>query len=215
MRTRLIGGVLAAATAAAVAAGCSSTSSTPAPTAAPSTSSSSAAAAAPVAPEHNAADVTFAQSMIPHHTQAITMSQLAPTRAASPEVKELATKIEQAQGPELNQMNAMLAAWGAPAPQPGSTAMPGMPGMPGMPMGGMSMPGMMGEGQMQQLSSLSGAAFDQTFLQMMIEHHSGAIQMAQTELAQGQNPQAKQLAQAIIADQQSEILQMQTLLGRV
>ncbi|MCD2191738.1 DUF305 domain-containing protein [Actinomycetospora soli] len=211
MRTRLIGGVLAAATAAAVAAGCSSTSSAPAPTPAPSPSSSSAAAAAPVAPEHNAADVTFAQSMIPHHTQAITMSQLAPTRAASPEVKELATKIEQAQGPELNQMNAMLAAWGAPAPQPGSTA---MPGMPGMPMGGMSMPGMMGEGQMQQLSSLSGAAFDQTFLQMMIEHHSGAIQMAQTELAQGQNPQAKQLAQAIIEDQQSEILEMQVLLAR-
>lgn len=210
MRTRLINGVLAAATATAVVAGCSSAPSAPAPTAAPSTpSSATATGGVPVSAEHNAADVTFAQSMIPHHTQAITMSQLAPSRAASPEVKELATKIERAQAPELNQMNGMLAAWGAPAPQAGSTA------MPGMPMGGMSMPGMMGEGQMQQLASLSGAAFDRSFLQMMIEHHTGAIQMAQTELAQGQNLQAKQLAQAIIGDQQSEILQMQVLLGRV
>ncbi|MCD2191111.1 DUF305 domain-containing protein [Actinomycetospora soli] len=201
-------------TVAAVAAGCSSTAPTTTPSALPSTPTA-AQGTAPVSAEHNAADVMFAQQMIPHHTQAIAMSQLAPTRAASPEIKELATKIEGAQAPELDQMNAMLAAWGAPAPPAGSTSMPGMPGMTGMPMGGTSMPGMMSDGQMQQLSAQSGAAFDRAFLDMMIQHHTGAIQMAQTELAQGQNPQAKQLAQAIIADQQSEILQMQTLLGRV
>lgn len=214
MRTRLAGGVLAGVTVAAVAAGCSSTAPTTTPSALPSTPTA-AQGTAPVSAEHNAADVMFAQQMIPHHTQAIAMSQLAPTRAASPEIKELATKIEGAQAPELDQMNAMLAAWGAPAPPAGSTSMPGMPGMTGMPMGGTSMPGMMSDGQMQQLSAQSGAAFDRAFLDMMIQHHTGAIQMAQTELAQGQNPQAKQLAQAIIADQQSEILQMQTLLGRV
>lgn len=205
MRNQILGGVLAAVTVAAVVTGCSSTSPTPAP---PAAAPSASVSSGPVAAEHNAADVAFAQGMIPHHNQAIEMSRLAPTRAASQEVKDLAVKIEQAQAPELNQMNGMLAAWGAPAPQPGSTS------MAGMPMGGM-MPGMMGEGQMQQLSSASGAAFDRAFLQMMIEHHTGAIQMAQTELAQGQSPQAKQLAQAIINDQQSEILQMQVLLGRV
>ena len=211
MRYRVIGGVLAALTVAVVTAGCSDASSTSAPpTGSSAAPAASAAGSAPVAAEHNAADVTFAQSMIPHHSQAIAMARLAPSRAASQEVKDLATKIEQAQGPELDRMNQMLAAWGAPAPQPGSTSMPSMPGM-----GGMSMPGMMGESQMQQLSTLSGAAFDRAFLQMMIEHHTGAIQMAQTEIGQGQNPQAKQLAQAIIGDQQAEITQMQGLLGRV
>ena len=82
-------------------------------------------------------------------------------------------------------------------------------------MGGMPMPGMMGEAQMQQLAAQSGPAFDRMFLQMMVEHHNGAIQMAQTEQAQGLNPQAKQLAGAIVADQQQEISEMQALLSRV
>jgi uncharacterized protein (DUF305 family) len=223
MRHRLIGGMLAAA-AAALIAGCSdSDTSAPgaAPAAPPASSQAASSQAAPsraapsatsVAAEHNAADVAFAQGMLPHHTQAITMSSQASERAASAEVKDLAAKIEQAQAPEIDQMNQMLNAWGAPAPQPGSTQ---MPGMPGMGMGGMSMPGMMNEGQMQQLATLSGPAFDRAFLRMMIEHHTGAVQMAQTELAQGQNPQAKQLAQAIVGEQQAEIAQMQTLLGRV
>jgi len=215
MRHRLIGGMLAAA-AAALIAGCSD-SDTSAPGAAPASPPASGHAAPSRATpsataEHNAADVAFAQGMLPHHTQAITMSSQASERAASPEVKDLATKIEQAQAPEIDQMNQMLTAWGAPDPQPGSTQ---MPGMPGMGTGDMSMPGMMNEDQMQQLAALSGAAFDRAFLQMMIEHHTGAVQMAQTELAQGQNPQAKQLAQAIVGEQQAEIAQMQTLLGRV
>ena len=216
MRARLLGGVVAAAAAVTLAAGCSD-SSTPAtaPTAAPAATSAPrapAAAGTPISAEHDAADVAFAQGMIPHHSQAIAMSSQAPSRAAAQEVRALAGTIEQAQAPEIEQMNQMLAAWGAPAPQPGATS---MPGMPGMPMGGMAMPGMMDAGQMQQLSTLSGPAFDRAFLQMMIEHHTGAVQMAQTEVAQGQNPQAKALAQSIIADQQSEIVQMQALLSRV
>ncbi|MFC5136761.1 DUF305 domain-containing protein [Actinomycetospora rhizophila] len=214
MRARLLGGVIAAATAAVLAAGCSSSSSAPAggPTAAPPVSSPSAA---PISPEHNEADMMFAQGMIPHHTQAITMSTQAAQRASSQEVKDLAARIEQAQGPEIEQMNQMLDAWGAPRPQPGSTAMPGMPGMPGMPMADMPMPGMMGEAQMQQLAAQSGPAFDRMFLQMMIEHHTGAIQMAQSEQAQGLNPQAKDLAGLIVAAQQQEITEMQALLSRV
>jgi uncharacterized protein (DUF305 family) len=214
--SRLIGGVLAATTAAVLAAGCSDSSNGPAAgTPTPAPPPSAASAAAPVSPEHNAADVVFAQGMLPHHTQAIAMSAEASTRAASQEVKDLAARIDQEQGPEIEQMNQMLDAWGAPRPQPGSTSMPGMPGMPGMPMGTMPMPGMMGEAQMQQLASRSGPAFDRMFLQMMIEHHTGAVQMAQTEQAQGLNPQAKELAAAIVADQQREITEMQNLLTRV
>lgn len=210
MRSRLIGGVLAAATAAVLAAGCSDSSNAPAAGApAPATPASAAPAAAPVSPEHNAADVVFAQGMLPHHIQATAMSSQASSRAASQEVKDLAARIDQAQGPEIEQMNQMLDTWGAPRPQPGSTA------MPGMPMGDMPMPGMMGEAQMQQLAAQSGAAFDRMFLQMMIEHHTGAVQMAQTEQAQGLNPQAKELAGAIVADQQREITEMQDLITRV
>lgn len=217
MRSRLIGGAITVAAAALLAAGCSDS---PSPAAAPSTpapASTAAPGSTTISSEHNDADMMFVQGMIPHHTQAITMSAQAADRAASPEVKDLATRIEQAQGPEIEQMNQMLDAWGAPRPQPGSTAMPGMPGMPGhgMPMGGTAMPGMMNDGQMQQLATMSGPAFDRAFLQMMIEHHTGAIQMAQTEQAQGLNPQAKQLAGSIAADQQREITEMQALLGRV
>lgn len=209
MRARLVGGVIAAATAAVLGAGCSDSSTAPGggPVAAPPVSSPSAAA--PISPEHNEADTVFAQGMIPHHVQAITMSSQAAQRAAAPEVKDLAARIERAQGPEIEQMNQMLDAWGAPRPQPGSTA------MPGMPMGGMSMPGMMGEAQMQQLAALTGPAFDRLFLQMMIEHHIGAVQMAQTEQAQGLDPRAKVLAGAIVSDQQREITEMQALLSRV
>lgn len=213
MRARLVGGVIAAATAALLAAGCSdsSTSAPPAaPTAAPPASGSSATA--PISPEHNQADVMFVQGMIPHHQQAIAMSSQAPSRAASQEVKDLAARIDQEQGPEIEQMNQMLMAWGAPRPQPGSTA---MPGMPGMPMGEMPMHGMMSDAQMQQLGAQSGPAFDRMFLQTMIEHHTGAVQMAQNEQAQGLNPQAKELAGAIVAAQQREITEMRALLGRV
>lgn len=169
------------------------------------TSTPPAVAPPPQAADHNAADVAFLQGMLPHHTQATSMASQAPTRAGSPEVKALADRIDRAQGPEIEQMSQMLAAWGEPRPQPGS-----MGGMGGMPMSGM-----MSEQQMAGLTAASGPAFDRMFLQMMIEHHRGAITMAQDELRLGQNPQAKALAEKIIADQQAEITKMQALLDRV
>ncbi len=195
MKSRIIGGVLAATTVVAVTAGCSDASTARAanPTTNPTVTSTLAAS------DHNVADVAFVQGMIPHHSQAVTMSGLAATRAASPQVKDLATRIARAQGPEIQQMIAFLTAWGAPA-SGGMTAMSGMPGM-------------MSDQQMSQLGTAAGSAFDRTFLQMMTEHHRGAISMAQTELAQGQNPEARTLAEKIIADQQAEIAEMQGLLA--
>ncbi|MDD7940135.1 DUF305 domain-containing protein [Actinomycetospora lutea] len=215
MRARLVGGVIAAATAALVAAGCSDPGTAPpagGPAPAPSPAS---AAAAPISPEHSQADVLFVQGMIPHHQQAIAMSSQATDRASSPEVKDLAARIGQAQAPEIERMNQMLDAWGAPRPQRGATAMPGMPGMPGMPMGDMPMHGMMSDAQMHQLAAQAGASFDRMFLQMMIEHHTGAVEMAQAEQVRGLNPQAEELAGAIVAAQQWEIAEMQGLLSRV
>ncbi|MHC1559119.1 DUF305 domain-containing protein [Actinomycetospora sp. C-140] len=189
MRIRLVGGVLAATTAVLLAAGCAG------PTAAP-------AASTPIPTEHTAADVAFAQGMIPHHQQALAMVAPAAQRATAPEVRDLATRIGREQGPEIEQMNQMLAAWGAPPAPSGSMA-------------AMPMHGMMSDAQMQQLGAQSGPAFDRMFLQMMIEHHTGAVQMAQTEQAQGRNPRAVELAAAIVLAQQREIAEMQGMLARV
>ena len=76
----------------------------------------------------------------------------------------------------------------------------------------MSMPGMMSGDQMQQLESASGAAFDKMFLELMIVHHQGAIEMAETEIADGSNPEAVALAQKIKSDQTAEIAEIQALL---
>jgi uncharacterized protein (DUF305 family) len=199
-RTVLFGALVAAVTAVALA-GCG-TGATPA--AAPAAAPSAAPAAAA---EHNDADTTFATSMVPHHTQAIEMAQLATDHATSSKVKELAGQIEQAQGPEITQLQGLLAAWGEkPAPT-------SMGGMGGMPMDGKAaMPGMMSDQQMKQLQAASGAAFDRMWLQMMIEHHTGAIEMARTELSSGTNAEAKDLAQNVVDAQQSEITTMKQLL---
>ena len=159
--------------------------------------------------QHNEADVAFAQGMVPHHAQAIEMSQLAPERAQSEQVKNLARQIEAAQGPEIDMLTGWLQRWGAPAPQSG---MPGMDhgSLPGMDHGGMQ--GMMAPEDMQKLQQAKGAEFDRMFLTMMIEHHEGAVTMAETELAQGQFPEAKQMAEQIISSQQAEIKTMQDLL---
>lgn len=173
----------------------------------------SSAAGQQVSADHNEADIAFAQGMIPHHRQAVDMANLAADRAESDQVKQLATAIQQAQGPEIQQLQGFLAAWGAPE----SGGMPNMSqehNMPGMEQNGMSgMSGMMSDQQMQQLEQASGVEFDRMWLEMMIAHHEGAVQMAQTELRDGRNPEAKALAQKIIDAQQTEITQMQEMLG--
>ena len=164
--------------------------------------------------QHNDVDVTFAQGMVPHHAQAIDMAKLAEQRAQSVQVKDLARQIEAAQGPEIATLNGWLQSWGVPAPQ---TSMPGMDhgGMDhgGMDHGGMDMgQGMMSQDDMQKLQQAQGPAFDRMFLEMMIKHHEGAVIMAQAEIAQGQFPDAKQMAQQIITTQQAEIGTMQNML---
>jgi uncharacterized protein (DUF305 family) len=163
--------------------------------------------AADVSAEHNEADVAFVQGMIPHHRQAIEMSELAADRAESEEVTALADQISAAQGPEIETMTTLLEAWGEEVPE--DTSMEGMD-HGGTDAGGMS--GMMTREQMEQLGAGEGADFDRMFLQMMISHHEGAIQMAQVEQGEGENSQAVELAEEIEAAQTEEIMQMQELL---
>jgi len=155
------------------------------------------------APQFNDADVTFAQQMIPHHRQAIEMAKLAETRSDDPEVKKLANDIEMAQDPEIQTMTGWLEAWGKDVPV----------GMSGGGHGGAGMHGMMSAADMTSLEGAAGAVFDRTFLQMMIEHHEGAIQMARTEQANGKNADAIALAKQIETAQTAEIRVMRQLLG--
>ncbi len=160
----------------------------------------------------NDADVTFVQGMIPHHRGAIEMSQLAEGRAEDPRVLDLANRIEAAQEPEIETMTAWLEEWGEPLPEDSGD----MGGMDhgSMDTGGMDMEGMSAE-DMAALEAASGAEFDRMFLQMMIAHHRGAVAMAQTEIAEGSNPDAVALAREVVDTQDAEIQEMEALLAEL
>lgn len=155
---------------------------------------------------HNDADVMFAQQMIPHHQQAVEMAELAESRAESQEVKDLAADIEAAQGPEIETMTGWLEEWDEDVPAEG------MSGMDHSDMSSDEMTGMMSAEDMTSLENANGAEFDQMFLTMMIEHHEGAIEMAQSEQADGEFPDATALAEDIETAQAEEIQTMRALL---
>lgn len=150
---------------------------------------------------NNKQDVTFAQDMIPHHQQAVQMANMATSRASSSQVKQLAADIKAAQGPEITTMTGWLQAWGEKVP---SGSMSGMGG---------GMPGMMSTRYMNKLGNATGATFDQMWLLGMTGHHEGAVEMANTEIAKGQNTDAIALAKSIKAAQTREIAKMKTMLN--
>ncbi|MEU2005738.1 DUF305 domain-containing protein [Rhodococcus sp. NPDC019627] len=190
------------------------------------------------AAEHNDADIAFAQGMVPHHSQAIEMSDILLTKQGiDPRVVDLAQQIKAAQGPEIEQLNAWLTAWGQGTAATTTTGMnmtesmpmgtgmqmPEAPvvippagtsemDMPGME-GGEGMEGMMSAEDMAALRDAQGVDAAKLFLNQMIEHHKGAITMAQTEVEDGQNAQAKAMAQNIITTQQQEITTMEQILS--
>lgn len=170
-------------------------------------------AAAPAADSvFNTVDVTFAQQMIPHHSQAVKMAALASSRAKDPEVKELAAKIVAAQGPEIETLQGFLDAWD----QPLVADMGGMDHSSMSPedmaaMGSESMPGMAEDGELKKLTDAKGATFDSLFLTLMLEHHRGAVEMAKRQLSSGKETQAKALAGRIEAEQTKEIAEIEDL----
>ncbi|MGH3310587.1 MAG: DUF305 domain-containing protein [Streptomyces sp.] len=151
--------------------------------------------------KHNAADVSFAKGMIPHHRQAVEMTELAASRASSPKVKALSRDIEKAQAPEIEKMSGWLKSWKEEVPPAG------------MEHSGHGMPGMMKPEDMAELKKASGKEFDDAFLKMMTEHHEGAVTMANTEKSKGSYRPAKDMAGDIADSQTAEIKKMKGLLG--
>ena len=148
-------------------------------------------------------DVMFAQMMIPHHEQAIEMSDIAldPTVGASDAVKKLATRIKAAQDPEITKMKSFLTSWKERLTPDSSMDHSDM------------MSGVLSAEDMKKLSSLRGAEFDRAWMEDMIAHHEGAIEMAKDVLKDGKDSAVKALANLVATAQDSEILEMKKLLG--
>jgi len=153
--------------------------------------------------EFNRADIMFAQMMIPHHEQAIVMSDLILAKdGVDPAVVELAEEITAAQGPEIEQMESWLDEWGAPSMMD-ADEMDGMGGMGGM----------LTDEELDELEAADGTTGTTLFLEGMIEHHEGAIDMAEQHQEDGESAEALALSASIIETQAAEIERMQELLA--
>ncbi|KMO67166.1 uncharacterized protein (DUF305 family) [Mycobacterium sp. BK558] len=182
--------------------GCTDSSSTEDAGASASHDHGSMSQTADPAAAHNDADVSFASGMVPHHEQAIVMSDIILAKQGiDPRVVELANQIKAAQGPEIATMQKWLTEWGAPVMN-----------HEGHDMSDMGM-GMMSDQQLEQLRQAQGVDATRQFLTGMIAHHEGAVRMAQTELDTGKAEDAKKLARDIIDAQQREIATMKQILG--
>lgn len=174
---------------------------------APSSAAPSSAAQTPAAGPHNDADITFANGMVPHHQQAVEMSDMLLAKSdANAKVRDLAEQIKAAQAPEIAQMSGWLKGWGVePTPME--------PGMDHSGHGGADMGGMMSDADMKKLEAASGTDASRLYLEGMTKHHEGAVDMAKAEVSDGENPEAIELAKKIITTQQGEIATMKDLLA--
>lgn len=153
----------------------------------------------PASGTFNLADVSFAQMMIPHHEQAVEMSDIMLAKTGiDARVVELAEQIKAAQAPEIEQLTAWLDGWGEPVDP-----------MPGMDH---SMDGMMTADDMQALEAAQGVEASRLFLEHMIVHHTGAIDMAKAQIAGGASDEAIAMAEVIVETQGAEIATMQAIL---
>ena len=156
------------------------------------------------------ADLAFMKGMIGHHAQALVMTALVPERSSRPELGLLAERIDASQRQEISQMQLWLRDRGEEAPDPSSPHAHHGAGHAEL------MPGMLTPEDLARLTAASGNAFDRLFLEFMIRHHEGALQMvADLRRTPGalQEPQLFDFASDVDADQRAEIARMRRLLG--
>ena len=161
---------------------------------------------------HVEADVRFMQHMLVHHAQAVEMVELLRARGASETVRLMGERIAQSQAAEMAQMEAWLEGRGLPLAAVDPHAGHHAPADPDAPL----MPGMLSPAQMAALAAASGLAFDRLFLEGMIRHHQGALDMVEALLDDpeaGEDPMLSDFASSVTADQSAEILRMQTILS--
>lgn len=199
MRSNLVVPSLALIAGLAAACGPSAESDPPAPAPSSTAATSSTATAES---NHNRSDVEFAQQMVPHHEQAVVAADLALERSASPEIQALAQRIKGAQQPELDQLLALLRLWGESVTPGGGAS------------GDHDHSRLMSEETFQQLQEATAAEFDELWLRSMIEHHQGAVELAETQLRAGADSLASLYARTIVDRQRPEVQEMTALLER-
>ena len=159
---------------------------------------------------YNDVDAEFTRMMIPHHYQAIVMSELAPDRAADPELKSLADRILTEQGLEIQMMRGWQGRNGLPVTDP-ETAYQDLLTKPDM----LEQMGMATKEEMDRLASLSGADFDRLYLDLMIPHHDGAVIMLRDVILNGSDQQLNQMAQDMMSTQMAQIAIMDEMRERM
>ena len=165
----------------------------------PGEEASTGAPTEPVDQPPSPADVEFMQMMVPHHAQAVDMAKLARKHAVDPGVRRMADRIRAAQGPEILMMSAWLERHGVEAPEEGHDHG--------------SMPGMLTPAELDELAAARGARFDRLFLESMIRHHRGAVQMAEDVAGEGVDVIVSEVAADVHVTQSAEIGRMRELLA--
>ena len=161
----------------------------------------------PPSPSANQADADFVRMMIPHHHQALVMSRVAPDRTTNRELLALAGRLDAEQTVEIGSMQQWQDAFGFEVTDP-AVAYEMMMQEPAM----VEMMGMATQAELDQLETLSGSAFDQLFLQLMIDHHQGAVDMCIQVMTHGQEPVLQSMASEMLTTQSTQISQMEQML---
>jgi uncharacterized protein (DUF305 family) len=143
-------------------------------------------------------EIMFAQMMIPHHKQAISISETALKKSQNPEILKLSRQIKSLQSSEVSQLTYWLKATDSSMTMDHE----------------MKMSGMLTVKELASLKRLTGTQFDRTFLQLMIKHHQGALEMLEL-IDDSENAEAKALAKAIKSAQSKEIASMKQLLKKL
>ncbi|MEV7528215.1 DUF305 domain-containing protein [Agrococcus sediminis] len=204
MKTTTRALLLSALTTALVLTGCSSSPDAEPATSPTAAETAPAATSGADASEGNQHDVTFLENMIPHHQQAIDMSDIVLAKDGVDErVADLAERIRAAQQPEIEEMAALLEEWGYEVDASGGHGGHGMGSGGGM---------LMSEDDMEALEAADGTEASRLFLEQMIVHHEGAIMMAEAQLSMGRADAVGELAQRMLDDQTGEIAEMRQLL---
>ncbi|HET9440393.1 MAG TPA: DUF305 domain-containing protein [Longimicrobiales bacterium] len=189
----------------------SACASAPAPQPATPTPAGAQAPADTTRKGYTAADVRFMQNMIGHHAQALLLSELVESRTPRDDFHLMAERIRLSQESEIAQMQRWLQQRGEQVPPADASSHVAMGH-------GAPMPGMLTEAELNQLRSARGVEFEKLFLQLMIKHHEGALQMVRELYAapgSGQEPELFILASDVDADQTAEIRRMRALLDRL
>ncbi len=175
-------------------------------------------------PGSTSAEAGFSRDMQTHHNQGVQLALVIYAKTADDDIRTLSYDIATSQAQQAGQMYGWLSTWGLPpaAPEPSMTWMtrPALDGADHQHGGDMAhtpgepMPGLATAGQIDELEAATGAEADRIFLELMIAHHIGGVEMAEAILDRSEERAVVSLATGILTVQEGEIAYMRELLAR-